>query len=165
LYSLLSRAILAFALEYEAQADLSLAIAADIVRVISLEGARVRDLPALGGVSKESIAMALGFMQKRGFATLQTNAAKARVVQLTTKGRRAQEEYGSRTAAIEQRWKKDYGSQTIQDLRDALEPLSGEPLLRATEPYPECWRAKLPRPRTLPHFPMVLHRGGYPDGS
>lgn len=27
------------------------------------------------------------------------------------------------------------------------------------------WRAPLRRPVTLPHYPMVLHRGGFPDGS
>ena len=25
--------------------------------------------------------------------------------------------------------------------------------------------AELKAPKTLPHFPMVLHRGGYPDGA
>ena len=33
------------------------------------------------------------------------------------------------------------------------------------EPYPDNWRAQVRRPETLPHYPMVLHRGGYPDGS
>ncbi len=31
--------------------------------------------------------------------------------------------------------------------------------------YPDNWRAAVRRPATLPHYPMVLHRGGYPDGS
>jgi hypothetical protein len=26
-------------------------------------------------------------------------------------------------------------------------------------------RSSLRRPATLPHYPMVLHRGGFPDGS
>ena len=30
---------------------------------------------------------------------------------------------------------------------------------------PDCWRARLPRPDTLPHHPVISHRGGYPDGS
>jgi hypothetical protein len=28
-----------------------------------------------------------------------------------------------------------------------------------------CWRARVPAPAALPHYPMTLHRGGYPDGS
>jgi hypothetical protein len=33
------------------------------------------------------------------------------------------------------------------------------------DPYPENWRDSVRPPITLPHYPMVLHRGGYPDGS
>jgi len=61
-------------------------------------------------------------------------------------------------------------------LRAALEPLAvgqppplavGQPppLFAGIEPYPDNWRASVRRPGILPHFPMVLHRGGYPDGS
>jgi hypothetical protein len=32
-------------------------------------------------------------------------------------------------------------------------------------PYPEGWRASVATSETLPHYPMVLHRGGYPDGA
>ena len=53
-------------------------------------------------------------------------------------------------------------------LRQALESLAaGDPprLYAGLEPYPDGWRARVPPPATLPHFPMTLHRGGYPDGS
>ena len=53
-------------------------------------------------------------------------------------------------------------------LRSSLEPLAaGRPpvLFGGLEPYPDNWRASVRRPATLPHFPVVLHRGGYPDGS
>jgi hypothetical protein len=33
------------------------------------------------------------------------------------------------------------------------------------QPYPDGWRASVRAPATLPQYPMVLHRGGYPDGS
>jgi hypothetical protein len=39
------------------------------------------------------------------------------------------------------------------------------PLFRGLEPYPDGWRASVRKPNTLPHYPMVLHRGGFPDGS
>ncbi len=48
----------------------------------------------------------------------------------------------------------------IRKLRERLENLVYDP-----RPYPDGWRAKVPKPATLPHFPMVLHRGGFPDGS
>jgi hypothetical protein len=53
-------------------------------------------------------------------------------------------------------------------LRASLEPLAAgdpPPLFAGLEPYPDNWRASVRPPVILPHFPMVLHRGGYPDGS
>jgi hypothetical protein len=38
-------------------------------------------------------------------------------------------------------------------------------LLEGIPAFPDGWRAKVPKAETLPSFPMVLHRGGYPDGS
>jgi hypothetical protein len=58
----------------------------------------------------------------------------------------------------------------VVNLRRPLEPLVGEPgaesspLFLGLTPHPDGWRASVPALRTLPHFPMVLHRGGYPDG-
>ena len=51
--------------------------------------------------------------------------------------------------------------------REIWRPLSGliEQRLPGLEPYPDNWRASARRAATLPHYPMVLHRGGYPDGS
>jgi hypothetical protein len=59
----------------------------------------------------------------------------------------------------------------VHDLLRVLEAIAGDPgnrnspLFQGLEPYPEGWRASRPNPSTLPHFPMVLHRGGFPDGS
>ena len=59
----------------------------------------------------------------------------------------------------------------IRGLRQALDRLAAapggqnSPLWLGLEPYPDGWRASVRRPRTLPHYPMVLHRGGFPDGS
>jgi hypothetical protein len=38
-------------------------------------------------------------------------------------------------------------------------------VFRGLEPYPDNRQARVRPPTTLPHYPMVLHRGGYPDGS
>ena len=45
------------------------------------------------------------------------------------------------------------------ELLAALEPIM------AFRPEPSGWRAGARQPQTLPHFPLVLHRGGYPDGA
>jgi len=68
------------------------------------------------------------------------------------------------TAMIENRWLDRHGSRLIGELRasPAAEP---SPLLAGLQPYPGGWRASIAAPRTLPHYPLVLHRGGFPDGS
>jgi DNA-binding MarR family transcriptional regulator len=171
LCALLSRVLLAFALVFEQTSDLSLAISANVVRVVDEKGVRVRDLPQLGGVSKEAISMALGFLQKRGFATVEPDPAgsRAKLVRLTEKGHEARSAYHQRAVEIEERWQQRFGEAPVRALREQLEPLVGEPaaspLFRGLDPYPDGWRASVRKPQTLPHFPMVLHRGGWPDGS
>jgi hypothetical protein len=39
------------------------------------------------------------------------------------------------------------------------------PLFAGLKPYPDGWRGDVRPADTLPWFPMVLHRGGWPDGS
>jgi hypothetical protein len=158
--ALLSRALLAFAVEFERESDLSLAICANVLRVLDEKGVRVRDLPLLSGVSKESINMTMGILRKRGVAVVEKNVAR-----LTPGGRDAQGAYRQRIGIIEERWQARFGEDTIHTLRESLERLAGESLLRGLEPYPDGWRASVRRPNTLPHYPMVLHRGGFPDGS
>jgi DNA-binding MarR family transcriptional regulator len=173
LSALLSRVLLAFAIEFERESDLSLAISANVVRVLDEKGVRVRDLPLLTGVSKEAIAMAMGVLQKRRDAVVgpDPTGSRAKVARLTPKGREAQEAYRQLPGIIEQRWQARFGKETISTLRDLLERLVGEPtaqrspLFRGLEPYPDGWRASVCKPNTLPHYPMVLHRGGFPDGS
>ena len=171
LVELLARVLVAFALEFEDVSKLSLALCADVLRVLNEKGVRVRDLPLLSGVSKEAIAMALGFMKKRGLCIeTQEGVGKARVVKLTAKGRTAQLAYLRLVDEIETLWEKRFGDRMAR-LRKALEKLLGDSgrdqteLLKGTEAPKGCWRAEVPRPKTLPWFPMVLHRGGYPDGS
>jgi len=90
---------------------------------------------------------------------------------LTAKGRRARDGYRRLAWAIEERWETRFSKKAIDRLRNALKSLVGEPtaqcspLFHGLEPYPEDWRAAVPRPETLPHYPMVLHRGGFPHGS
>ena len=59
----------------------------------------------------------------------------------------------------------------MRELRSALEDVVGDgtyassPLAPGLAPPPDTWRARVRRPEVLPHHPMVLHRGGYPNGS
>ncbi len=173
LSALLSRVLLAFALEFESESDLSLAISANVLRILDEKGVRVQDLPSLSGVSKEAISMAMGILQKNRLAVVGPDPAgsRAKVARLTPKGGEAQEAYRKLLRVIEERWRKRFGEETLCSLRESLQRLVGEPtaqlspLFRGLEPYPDGWRAKVRKPDTLPHYPMVLHRGGFPDGS
>jgi DNA-binding MarR family transcriptional regulator len=182
LSTLLSRVLLAFAIEFERDSGLSLAICANVLRVLNEKGVRSRDLPLLSGVSKESISMALGILQKMELALVETDtASRTKMVYITPRGKKAQVAYRERLAAIEKSWQTRFGADAIAELRKSLEYLvfgsstgksspdeaPAEPslLVRGMETYPDNWRAKVPKTTTLPHFPMVLHRGGYPDGS
>jgi DNA-binding transcriptional ArsR family regulator len=165
--SLLARVLLAFALEFERASRLSLAISADLLRVLREEPARVRDLPALSGVSKESLQMALGILRKAKLVEERKNGAW-QTVRLTGRGLTVQEAARSAVAGLERVWAGKY---PVAELRSALEPIagdgtrSGSGLFAGLEPYPDGWRAMVRPAEVLPHFPMVLHRGGYPDGS
>ena len=173
LHALLSRLLLVFAMEYERESDVSLAICANLVRVLDEQGIRVRDLPALTGVSKEAIAMAMGVLQKKRAIAIgpERSGSRTKVVRLTAKGREIQREYRARLQRLEAGWRTRFGEPALSALRQALEALVGpstaelSPLFRGLEAYPGGWRATIPRPEVLPHYPMVLHRGGFPDGS
>ncbi|MGA3027598.1 MAG: MarR family winged helix-turn-helix transcriptional regulator [Bryobacteraceae bacterium] len=168
--ALLSRVLLAFAIEFERESDLSLAISANVVRVLDEKGVRVRDLPLLSGVSKEAISMAMGILQKKRIAVVEPDG-RAKVARLTPNGREAQDAYRQLLGTIEERWDVRFGNDAVGALRESLERLVGDctaqrsPLFRGLEPCPGGWRASIRKPDTLPHYPMVLHRGGFPDGS
>ena len=66
LSALLSKVLLVFAIEFDRESDLSLAISANIVRGLGDKPIPVRDsTQALSGVSKEAIKVCLGFLEKR----------------------------------------------------------------------------------------------------
>ncbi|MGA2594635.1 MAG: MarR family winged helix-turn-helix transcriptional regulator [Bryobacteraceae bacterium] len=173
LAALFSKVLLAFAIEFERESEVSLAIGANVLRLAGEGGVRVRDLPRIAAVSKEAIAMAVGFLGKRGYASVEpeSTGSGVKVLRLTDKGRHARETYHQLVRSIEDRWRARFGMDAVGGLRELLEHLVGEPtaehspLFRGLEPYPDGWRAAVPRAAGLPHYPMILHRGGFPDGS
>ena len=173
LSALLSRMLLSFALEYEREMGLSLAISANVLRVLGADGTRRRDLPPLTGISKEAVSWAMGILIRGHLAAEGPDpaAGRGKIARLTSRGLGAQRIYHEFVGSIEQRWHERFTGRAIDALRTSLEGLAtapdGEPppLFGGLEPYPDNWRAAVRRPATLPHYPMVLHRGGYPDGS
>ena len=172
LAALLANVLLAFTLDFERDVNLSLAIGANVLRLLGEEPVRVRDLPRHSAVSKEAIAMALGFLERRGDVRVATESAKSRVkvVALTPQGNRLRDAYEERLSEVEDGWREEFGGAVIDRLRGALEGVAGDgevssKLSLGTQPHPEGWRAAAPARERLPDYPMVLHRGGFPDGS
>ncbi|HEY3988409.1 MAG TPA: hypothetical protein VGM02_03855 [Acidobacteriaceae bacterium] len=172
LVALLARVLVAFALEFERGSfergpGVSLALSANVVRVLGEDPVRVRDLPMLSGVSKEAIAMALTFLEKRGYVEVQPESAGSRVkaAVLTAKGQIVRKIYDELLTTIEARWRSRFGEDVVRALREALQPFNESRLLEGMKPNADNWRAAVKKPEVLPHYPMVLHRGGYPDGS
>jgi methyltransferase (TIGR00027 family) len=170
LWALLSRPLVAFARQYEEGPGPSLAVSADVLRLLADDGVLVKDIPALSGVSKEAVAMAMTALRQSRLVTEGPDPAggRFRVARLTARGAAARDQYPARTADIEADWRDRYGEGPVTVLRQALQPLAAgdpPPLFAALDPYPDNWRAQVRPPRVLPHYPMTLHRGGYPDGS
>jgi hypothetical protein len=173
LSELLSGVLLAFTLDFESVSRIALPIAANTLRVLDGDGVRMRDLPRRTGVSKEANAMCAGWLERRGCAVTEQvrSASRGKVLRLTSKGRGAQAMYRRLLDETEEAWRTTYGADVIDRLRAGLEVpvgdgvLASSPLAEGLEPYPDNWRAAVGQPDTLPHYPMVLHRGAYPDGS
>jgi hypothetical protein len=169
LTALLSRLLCAFAYDFERDSPLSLAISANLLAALDQSGIRNRDLPQITGVSRESIAMAMGILKKAALVEIDSGAAKT--VRLTPRGLAGQQSALGALVEVENRWVHHHGKPTIQRLRKVSERIVQKSyegsalLLQGLKPYPGTWRASLPGTQTLPRFPMVLHRGGYPDGS
>ena len=109
--------------------------------------------------------MAVKFLTKTGCVTLD-----GKLVRLTPKGLEAQAAAPGLHAEVERAWK-------TRRLRQALTALlNHQSLSEGLRPSPEGWRARKkyvdqtnaviadPTGR-LPHYPIVLHRGGWPDGA
>ena len=159
----LARVLLAFTLDFERDFPLALPVCANLLRVLGAAAIPVRDLPSLTGVSKEAARWALGILVRGGLATTEPNPhARGQAVRLTERGLSAKSGCRARLAATEAAWRERFGAGAVDALKLALAQINPR-LAEGTLAPPTGWRARLKRP--LPHQPMVLHRGGYPDGA
>jgi DNA-binding MarR family transcriptional regulator len=168
---LLAHALMAYTLDFEESAALSLPLSANVVRVLDDQGTPVRELPSLSGISKEAVEVSLTSLGKTGYVVVEGAPASKRTIRLTPAGEEMRADDRRLHARLGKRW-------AVADrLRATLERVLDHPDLAAgLTPYPDGWRASKPYGRhteavladprgRLPHHPMVLHRGGWPDGS
>jgi hypothetical protein len=163
LAALLGQVLTALTLAHEQEAEISLPLGANVLRVIGPESVRLRDLPGMTGISKEGLAMATGYLERTGFAQTEPG----RIIALTPEGLDALDGYWHRAARPDQ-----------PELRAALTAIVTQPaaLSSGLTPPEGCWRAERPYlaqtqrlladpTGALPWHPMVLHRGAWPDAS
>lgn len=114
------------------------------------------------------------WMRRWGYVTFTPDPGRGKrpgpdaLIRPTAWGIEARDIWQSVTAEVESRWRARLGAEAFDGLRAALADVVGflDPpgLWAGLAPYPDNWRARLPAPAVLPHYPMTLHRGGYPDG-
>jgi hypothetical protein len=168
LLALLAQALLAYTLEVERGSELSLPLAENVVRPLADSDLDVRELPAAGGISKEGVAMALTWLTKNGH--VEVDAKQARVA---AAGLDAIEGVDRRHKEVE----SGLGD-PARRLRAAMQPFLDRPgsLAEGLQPPEGGWRGERPYLEQtervlsdpfahLPRYPLVLHRGGWPDGS
>ncbi len=166
LAALFSQSLMLYTRDYDRKGHTSLLLSANVVRVLGREPIRLRDLPERTGVARVTVDSQSRLLSELGLATVQPdpNAARGKVARLTGNGRRAQSAYARRSEEIEARWRERHGARDVERLRAALEALDPALLLAGTRAPAGGWREQTPL-ASLPHYPLVTHRGGYPDGS
>jgi hypothetical protein len=163
----LAQVLLLYALEHEGSSAVPLTMAANLLRVVDAGGTTRREVLRRSGVSREAMGFLIGWRQQPRL----TVEVAPRTLGLTPEGADARRQFEALALSIEQSWERRCGSDLVARLRAALErivvapTLDRSPLAAVVEPPPDCWRAWVARPITLPHYPMILHRGGYPDGA
>jgi hypothetical protein len=158
----LGRVLTRYTLEYEATSRLSLPLAANLLRVIGDDVMSLRELPGLAGISKEAAAMGIGWLQRHGYASAQPE----RSISLTASGLSETNRYRSVAGRLDDSHLHAALAAVVSQrdlLAVGLQPPEG--CWRGTKPYLAQTNARLADPTALPWQPMILHRGGWPDGS
>lgn len=96
-----------------------------VFRHISPEGSRLTDLAEQAGMTKQSMAYLVGYLEETGFLKVTADAEdkRARRVCLTAKGRKLLGVLLSESAEIERQIAGRIGAKTMADLRRKLEIL------------------------------------------
>ena len=171
--ALLSHVLLAFAIDVERESPLTMVVGSGALRVLRADPVRVADLPHRAGLSKEAISVALGLLERRGYAVLEPDpaASRGKVARLTARGQQAQADYQRRVSTVEQHWRDRFGAANLGALTDALRGLFAETdgqqrIAAGLVPYPDGWRAHPPYlsqteamladpAAAVPHYPML----------
>jgi hypothetical protein len=137
---LLSRVLLAFALEFERESRAPLSLCANALRVLGDEPIPQAEIPKRTGCSEETAGIG---WQHKPYIIVERHPERGRgpFVRLSEAGVEAQREYAILTRDIEDRWKQRFGSAT-DEIREALTALLGRgELSNGLRPPPGTARA------------------------
>lgn len=88
-------------------------------------GLHASDLADRLQVSRQAVAQAVAGLERHGYVTRAPNPAdaRARIIELTPRGRQALHVMRSTAVDLEQRWEQALGPKRLADLREALQML------------------------------------------
>jgi DNA-binding MarR family transcriptional regulator len=160
--SLLARPLTALALEFEASGKLSLALSANLLAALGTEPTPLRELPGATGIQREQVDNVAGYLERAGLAELVPipGPKRGKALALTERGEKARAASARKLMRLEATWDERHGA-VLKRVRETLEPLN----VTFAEHPPGTWRAQAKELALLPRFPLVTHRGGFPDGA
>jgi DNA-binding transcriptional ArsR family regulator len=181
LYALLCAPLIAAAIEVERESSVAMALGENVLRVLARGSALVSELPAQTGLTFRAVASSLTYLLRQGLA-VEERRGRFRAIALTQAGIAAELRFRERIRALERNWRARYGGDVIDRVRAAIEQIlaardgNTSALGAGLLPPPKGWRAARPYLRqteafvaepesNLAHFPVIAHRGAWPDGS
>ncbi|OBF06457.1 MarR family transcriptional regulator [Mycobacterium sp. ACS4054] len=98
-------------------------------------GLHASDLADRLGVTRQAVAQAIAALERHGYVSRAPDPvdARARIIELTTRGRHALRVMRSHAVDLETRWERVLGRQRLGELRETLQLL----LVHAAEAAPE----------------------------
>ena len=114
------------------------------------------------GIQREQIDNVAGYLERAGLAALVPipGAKRGKALALTERGEKAKAASARKLARLEATWEERHGP-VLERVREALAALD----VTFPEHPPGTWRAEAKELARLPRFPLVTHRGGFPDGA
>jgi hypothetical protein len=142
---LLSRVLLAFALDFERESQTPISLCANAIRVLSDEPIPETEIPKRTGCSEETAGIG---WQLKPYIVIERDPARGRgkLVRLSEAGIVAQQDYYRRARDVENEWKKCFGGAT-KKLRESLTTvLKRRELSDGLKPPPGTVRAGAAKP-------------------
>ena len=155
-----------FAIDFEADFPVGLAVAANVLRVLDSDAVDLRHIQRSAGISAVAVRWSLRALGSESAEQHRDpNAESGKVVRLSRKGARLRDQYFDRARVVEVAWTHRHRT-AVDTVRSRLAELTADPdvLQSGLVPPGPSWRPATP-PAVLPDFPVVLYRGAFPDGA